>query len=155
MKFKMRNLIIVISTFFYSGYFPFAPGTFATLCFIPFCYFFFSKLNPVLYLIFTIILYFIGVWSSGYASVIFNKKDPGKVVIDEVVGFLITMLFIQFTTERLIAGFFIARILDIIKPYPARQLEILKAGNGIMVDDAVSGIYGNILLWILIFFKVL
>lgn len=151
----MRNLIIIISTFFYSGYFPFAPGTFATLCFIPFYYFLFKELHPALYLIVTITLYFLGVWSSGYASVIFNKKDPSKVVIDEVVGFLITMLFIPFTVKRMIIGFLVARILDIIKPYPARKLEVLRAGNGIMIDDAISGIYGNIILWLLIFFKVI
>ncbi|MCX7697999.1 MAG: phosphatidylglycerophosphatase A [Candidatus Goldbacteria bacterium] len=151
----MKNLIIIISTFFYTGYFPFAPGTFATLCFLPIYYFLVKGLNPVLYLMLTVILYFVGVWSSSYASVIFNKKDPSRVVIDEIVGFLITMLFIPFTLKRMIVGFFIARILDIIKPYPARKLEILRAGNGIMIDDAVSGIYGNILLWLLIFFKVI
>ncbi len=151
----MKNLIIIISTFFYTGYFPFAPGTFATICFLPLYYFLFKDLHPVIYLILTIILYFAGVITSSYAAVIFNKKDPGKVVIDEVVGFLITMLFIPFTIKRMIAGFFIARILDIVKPFPARQLEVLKAGNGIMIDDAISGIYGNIILWILIFFKVI
>lgn len=151
----MRNIFIIISTFFYSGYFPFASGTFATLCFIPFYYFLFKNMHPLLYLIFTIFLYFSGVWSSNYASAIFEKKDPKEVVIDEVVGFLITMLFIPFTLKRMIVGFFIARILDIIKPYPARKLESLRAGNGIMIDDVVSGIYGNLLMWLLIFLKII
>jgi len=151
----MRNLIIIISTFFLSGYFPFAPGTFATLCFLPFYYLFFKDLPLIVYFVITVFLYFLGVWSSNYASAIYNKKDPSKVVIDEVVGFLVTMMFIPYTLNRMIAGFLIARVLDIIKPFPARQLEKLRAGNGIMIDDVISGIYGNILMWILIFFKIL
>lgn len=155
MKFKMRNLIIIISTFFLTGYFPFASGTFATLCFLPFYYFFFKNLSPVTYFVITVLLYFLGVWSSSYATTIYNKKDPSKVVVDEIVGFLVTMMFIPYTLNRMIVGFFISRILDIIKPFPARKLESLRAGNGIMIDDVISGIYGNILMWLLIFFKIL
>ena len=151
----MRHVHIIISTFFYSGFSPFAPGTAGTLAFLPFYWLFFSKLGWYYYVPALIVIYFAGVWSSNYAAVIFKEKDPGKVVIDEVAGYMITMLFIPFTLKRMIVGFFIARILDIIKPYPARQLEGLRGGNGIMADDAMSGIYGNILMWVLIWFKII
>jgi len=151
----MRQLFIIISTFFYTGYFPKGSGTFATFCFLPFYYFLFRNMNPVLYCFITVALFFIGIWASNYASAIFKSKDPHEVVIDEVVGFLITMIFIPYTLKRMIVGFFVARILDIIKPFPAYQSQVLRGGNGIMVDDAITGVYGNILLWVLIFFKIL
>ncbi len=151
----MRNVYIIISTFFYTGYFPKGSGTFATFCFLPFYYFIFRDMNPWLYASITIGLYFIGVWASNYAAVIFDDEDPSKVVIDEVVGFLITMFLIPFTWKRLIVGFFVARILDIIKPWPAYQAQSFRGGNGIMLDDAISGFQGLALMWILIYFKVL
>ena len=151
----MRQIIILISTFFYTGYLPKGSGTFATLCFLPFYYFLFRDMNPALYLTITLGLYFIGVWASNYAAVIFNEKDPHKVVIDEVVGYLITMMFIPFTWKRMIVGFFICRILDIIKPFPAYQAQSLRGGNGIMADDAISGLQGWIIMWVLIYLGVL
>jgi len=151
----MRNVFIIISTFFYTGYFPKGSGTFATFCFLPIYYFVFRNMDPYLYGSIMIAMFFIGIWASNYATVIFDDEDPSKVVIDEVVGFMITMFLIPFTWKRLIAGFFVARILDIIKPYPAYQIQSLRAGNGIMADDAVSGIQGWILMWVLIYFKVL
>ena len=151
----MRTIIILISTFFGTGYLPKGSGTFATLCFLPFYYFCFRDMNTALYVSITVGLYFIGVWASSYAAVIFKNKDPHEVVIDEVVGYLITMMFIPFTMKRMIVGFFIARVLDIIKPFPAYQAQVLRAGNGIMADDAISGVQGWVLMWMLIYFKVL
>jgi phosphatidylglycerophosphatase A len=112
-------------------------------------------MNPYLYASITIGLYFIGVWASNYAAAIFDEEDPSKVVIDEVVGFMITMFMIPFTWKRLVVGFFVARILDIIKPWPAYQAQAFRGGNGIMADDAISGFQGLALMWILIAFKVI
>jgi phosphatidylglycerophosphatase A len=152
---KNKNLIIIIASFFYTGYFPKGSGTFATLCFLPFYYFLFRNMPWQLYLGITVALYFIGVWASNYAAVIFNDEDPSKVVIDEVVGFLITMFLIPFSWKAMIVGFFLARILDIIKPFPAYQIQGWHGGNGIMADDAVSGIYGWLLMLGLIYLKII
>jgi phosphatidylglycerophosphatase A len=149
----MRKIIIIFTTFFYTGYFPKGSGTVATAAFVPFYFLFFKAMNPWLYASITIALYFLGVWASNYAAVIFKDEDPSQVVIDEVVGFLITMFMIPFTWKRLIVGFFVARILDIIKPFPAYQSQALRGGNGIMADDAISGFQGLALMWILIYFK--
>lgn len=151
----MRNFIIIFTSFFYTGYLPKGSGTFATFCFLPFYYFLFKNLHPIVYLLITVILFLLGIWASNYAIVIFKSNDPHKVVIDEIVGFLITMFLIPYTFKRMIVGFFISRILDIIKPWPAYQSQKLRAGNGIMSDDAITGIYGNIIMWTLIFFKIL
>lgn len=151
----MRKFIIAFTTFLYTGYFPRGSGTVATAAFVPFYYFLFRAMNPWLYAVITITLYFLGVWASNYAAVIFKDEDPSQVVIDEVVGFLITMFMIPFTWKRLIVGFFVARILDIIKPFPAYQAQVFRGGNGIMADDAISGFQGLALMWILICFKII
>jgi len=149
----MRKIHIMISTFFWSGYFPFAPGTFATLVFIPVYIIVFSWMHPLLYLASTAAVYLAGTWSSNYAAVIFGRKDPSKVVIDEVAGFLVTMMFIPATPVRIIFGFIFSRLFDIVKPPPARQAESLRGGNGIMLDDVIAGIYGNLAMWAIVLSK--
>jgi phosphatidylglycerophosphatase A len=71
-------------------------------------------------------------------------------VIDEVVGMLITLFLLPVTWPVVIAGFFIFRVLDVIKPYPARRFESFHGGMGMMADDVMSAIYANLLLWILL-----
>ena len=73
-------------------------------------------------------------------------EDPGRVVIDEGVGFLTTVAFLPHSLWMAIAGFLLFRILDIVKPAPARQCEQLPGGWGIVADDFVAGLYGNLLL---------
>jgi len=73
------------------------------------------------------------------------------VVLDEVVGMLLTLAFIPLTWSGIAAGFLLFRLLDIVKPPPARQLETLPGGLGIMMDDVMAGIYGNIALRLLIY----
>ena len=99
-----------------------------------------------------IVTFFIGTWVS--QAVESDKgKDPGIVVIDEFVGQWVTLLFLPRIPLIFISGFFLFRIIDILKPFPARKMEDLKGGPGIMLDDLVSGIYANIglriILWII------
>jgi phosphatidylglycerophosphatase A len=75
-----------------------------------------------------------------------GRKDPGPVVIDEALGFLVTMAFLPHSLSMTIAGFLLFRVLDIIKPPPARWLERLPGGWGIVLDDVAAGIWGNVLL---------
>ncbi|MGO9273626.1 MAG: phosphatidylglycerophosphatase A [Terriglobia bacterium] len=87
----------------------------------------------------------VGVWSSGKAEEFFGRKDPGQVVIDEVVGQMVTFLWgayrVRLTWKWLLAGFVLFRIFDILKPPPARNLERLPGGWGIMMDDCAAGLY--------------
>ncbi len=142
----------LIASGFFVGYVPFAPGTVGSL-WIPALY----MLLPELWFIHfplevsfvlsgvAVILYFLGVWSAGVCEHVWGH-DPGRVVIDEIAGMLVTLIFIPLTVKTVWIGFFIFRLCDIFKPQPARWLEKLPHGWGVMSDDVIAGIYANIFL---------
>ena len=138
--------IKLIITFFYVGHIPFAPGTFASIAaFI--LYFPLLAFNHwIIYLAAVILVTLAGVWASGKAEKISGITDPSFVVIDEVAGQLITLFLLPFSWKMLVAGFILFRLFDVIKPFPARRAEQLHGGWGIMMDDVLAGLYGNILL---------
>ncbi len=84
----------------------------------------------------------VGIWAAGVAETALKRQDPGPVVIDEVAGQLVTLLLTGVTWRGALVGFLIFRVLDIIKPFPARQFERLHGGLGIMADDLMAGVYG-------------
>lgn len=84
-----------------------------------------------------------------------GKKDPSHVVIDEVAGQLVTFLACPIVWRALLAGFILFRVFDILKPPPVRSLEKLPEGTGIVVDDLGAGVYGLIVLQLLLHFHVL
>lgn len=90
----------------------------------------------------------VGVWAASRTEKLSGKKDPSKVVIDEVAGQFIALLAVPFMIDdawwSLILAFILFRFFDIVKPYPARRLESLESGLGIMADDVVAGIYAAI-----------
>jgi phosphatidylglycerophosphatase A len=81
---------------------------------------------------------------------IYESEDPSQIVIDEVCGYLFTMVLIPFNWVNVITGFILFRILDILKPYPIRNIEKFRGGYGIVLDDVLAGIYANILMQIFI-----
>jgi phosphatidylglycerophosphatase A len=152
MEICMKNKIaLLLGSGLGSGYSPVAPGTagslLAMLLFYPIRSFFTEHfgLIGILIIMVTVI---IGIWSANIIEKILGKKDPGLVVIDEVAGQWLTYLWVPFTWWGWIAGFFLFRLFDIVKPTPARQLENIKGGRGIMFDDLAAGVYANILLQI-------
>jgi phosphatidylglycerophosphatase A len=90
----------------------------------------------------------VGVWAASRTEKLLGRKDPGAVVVDEVVGQMITFLFVPFTAGvwMIVSGFLAFRLFDIWKPYPVRRLEALDAGLGIMADDVLAGAYAAILM---------
>jgi phosphatidylglycerophosphatase A len=91
-----------------------------------------------------VLVFAAGSWSGSVAERHFGRTDPGQVVIDEVAGMLVT-LFLNPVGWRGAAGaFLLFRLADILKPYPARRLERLHGGFGIMADDVMAGIYANL-----------
>ena len=143
----MRNLTFkLLASFFYLGYLPFMPGTFASL--VGLGIFYLVKEKPVTYLAVTSCLVFTGFLISGRAEEIFRKKDHRAIVIDEVCGMLLSLLFIPCQLKFVIIAFFIFRLMDTIKPYPADRLQDLKGSLGVMSDDIIAGIYTNIILQI-------
>jgi phosphatidylglycerophosphatase A len=109
--------------------------------------------QPIPSLIVTLLITLLGIWSSNVVSKIWGK-DPARVVIDEVAGMCISLLFVPVTIKYVIAALILFRFFDIAKPLFIRKLEKLPGGWGIMLDDVLAGIYANILLQIVLWFKI-
>ena len=93
-----------------------------------------------------VLIFAVGVWSAGIAERHFRGTDPGPVVIDEVMGMLVTLFMVPVGWPGAAAGFVLFRIFDVIKPPPANRLERLQGGMGILADDFMAGIYANLAL---------
>jgi phosphatidylglycerophosphatase A len=139
-----KFLVKTVSTFFYVGYFPLIPGTAGSVAAV--FLFFLIKNNPLTYLAALLTLLILGFLVSGAAEKIMRKTDPPCVVIDEVCGMLIGLLFLPYDIRLVIIAFLIFRILDTLKPYPISSFEKLKGGWGIMSDDIIAGLYTNLIL---------
>lgn len=134
-----------------SGYAPFAPGTVGTLIGIP-LYLLFIKLGTPLYVLSTVAVFVLGMYGADRIEAVTQQKDHSIIVIDEIVGYLVTMWLVPVHWSSILLGFVAFRVFDIVKPYPARTLDNnpnLK-GFGVMIDDVVAGVYGNIVLQILV-----
>ena len=135
-----------------SGYAPFAPGTAGTVVGIP-VYLILSHLSWPLYLITVLILTFLACFISQEAEKIFNEKDSPRIVIDEIVGFQWTMFLVSPTVLHVLSGFIFFRFFDITKIFPAGYVQRrFPGGYGVVFDDVVAGMYGNIALLLLIKF---
>jgi phosphatidylglycerophosphatase A len=148
----MRRVIVILATWFGTGFSPVASGTVGTLAAIP-LYLVYARLSLPLYAATLIPFFFLSSWVSGRAEEIFGEKDSGRIVIDEVIGFLVTMTGVPLSWHTIIAGFFLFRLFDIFKPQPARFCDQrLKNGYGVVLDDVVAGIYACICLHLLLKF---
>ncbi len=142
----MNRFFLILATGFGVGYSPLAPGTLGTLITIP-IYSFLSTIPSPIYEITLIAFFFLSVWVSENAEIFFGKKDDPRIVIDEMMGFLITMLWLPKTIFSVITGFFLFRFFDILKPFPIRRMEKRwRGGYGVVSDDVLAGIYANIIL---------
>jgi len=142
----VHKFVIFVATGGYVGFFPIAPGTMGSLVGVLF-YFLFSSFPLIIYLLSTATLFILGGWIAERAEIIFAQKDSPRIVIDEIVGFLITMILIPFTLGNAFAGFLFFRLFDIIKPPPARKIDRqMKGGFAVILDDAVAGLYANLFM---------
>jgi len=135
----------LVATGLGSGYSPVAPGTAGSLVglllFLPLAgRAFWIQLAAV------VAVTILGVLAGGRLATTLGAKDPGVVVVDEVAGQWITFLALPMTPVIAVAGFLLFRVMDIVKPWPARALERLPGGLGIMADDVAAGIYAHLLL---------
>jgi phosphatidylglycerophosphatase A len=145
---------ILFSTGLGIGYIGKGAGTVAAV-FCCFCWYFaWAGAYPPLLLsvLITALITFTGVWSSGIVEKIWGK-DPGRVVIDEVSGMCISLLFLPVNAKYVICALILFRFFDIVKPLFIRKMESLPAGWGIMADDILAGIYTNILVNAVVWFK--
>lgn len=156
------------------GYFPLAPGTLGSLVGVALYLFlrhwFLKLLIPIgernylfqfeyglmaLELVAVTIVTLIGIWAASRTEKLSGKKDPGKVVVDEVAGQMIALLTVPLLargseTLWIVVAFVLFRVFDIIKPYPARRLESLESGLGIMADDVVAGAYAAVAVAVMV-----
>jgi phosphatidylglycerophosphatase A len=137
----------------YSGYSPVAPGTAGTIlaALIYILEFIIFKTDClIINFIIIIIIFYPSIKLGSAGEKFFNRKDPSEVVLDEMVGLWISVLFIPFSLKIVLLAFIIFRIIDIFKPYPIRKAENLRGGLGIMLDDCIAGIYTNIIIRLII-----
>ncbi len=151
------------------GYLPLAPGTWGSLLGMALYMLvragamklFFDLAQPqthnlfqvyygvlAIEVVFVVVLSLLGTWAASHTEKLSGTKDPSKVVIDEVAGQFIALLPVPFLVDpawwALILAFVLFRFFDIVKPYPARKLEDIKGGLGVMGDDLIAGVYAGV-----------
>lgn len=147
----MTRLAILLATFGYVGHFPIAPGTAGSAAaLVLYAALRYSQASPTADLAVIVLLFAAGCWAGTVAERHYGRTDPGAVVVDEVIGMLMTLWLVPVTWKGALVGFLLFRAFDILKPFPARQCERFRGGFGIMADDAVAGIYGNLALRLII-----
>jgi len=143
------RLAEILATSLFVGEIPIVPGTFGT---IPGLFIFIMASMLAVpawgYLLLIVALYFVGAWAAGRAEKISGKKDDGRIVIDEVVGAMITMFYMPLDWRLVLAGFFAFRFFDVLKP-GFRRIQQIEGGHGVMIDDVIAGIMANASLWLL------
>ena len=142
----MKNLALIFATFLGVGFFPLAPGTAATIAGIGLV--FLLQFSLFYYVMVLMILLVIAIPVCSYLEKQIGRKDPGILVIDEVVGIMIALIGLPLDWRFVIVGFFLFRAFDMFKIYPINRLEALPGGLGIMLDDVMAGLYTNIVLHI-------
>jgi phosphatidylglycerophosphatase A len=126
------------------GYLPLMPGTFGSILGVGICLLLNLGGIPV-YISGVVVIGIVAVKISGDANAIFGEHDSRKIVIDEIVGYLVAMLLIPADVEYLVVGFILFRLFDILKPYPAGMVDKkLGGGLGVVLDDVIAGVYTNI-----------
>ena len=148
----MSKLAVAIATWFGCGYFPVAPGTAGSLAAmgIAFVLVETAQWRPFHFGLLALVALPMGIWSAGVTGRRSQSKDPGIVVVDEVLGQWITLAgAASLNWKSWLAAFFLFRLFDIWKPPPVRQLEALPSGIGIVADDVMAGIYGALVLFVM------
>ena len=141
-----RNLVLFLASNAGLGYAPFASGTFGSLAGIP-VFYYLSCFGWPLQLITLVAICFLSFWAAEGAGKIYAEADDGRIVIDELIGYLVTVAFLPFSWTVALLGFFWFRLFDIIKPPPANWFDReMKNGVGVTLDDVVAGVYAAIAL---------
>ena len=141
---NLSTLAVALSTGLGVGYVPVAPGTFGSL--LGLAIWAVLPTSPLAAGVAIVAVFVIGAWSGGVTERHLGRTDPGPVVIDEVLGMLVTLYLNPVGWGGAVLGFLLFRVFDVIKPYPANRLEALHGGVGVMADDAMAAVYANLTL---------
>ncbi len=140
----ITRLGLAVATVGGVGYAPVAPGTFGSAAGL--LVWWLLPASPTVQGIAIVAIFIAGSWGGNVAERHFGRTDPGQVVIDEVMGMLITLFLNPVGWIGALSGFLLFRVFDVIKPYPANRLEQLHGGIGVMADDGMAAIYANLVL---------
>ena len=144
MSLKQR-LALILATGFGSGYSPFAPGTAGSAVGLLFVWGM-STLGLTGQLVAVLVVTVVSMIAADIVATSMGLKDPGLIVADEVAGMMVTMIAIPLSLKSLLLGFILFRVMDVVKPPPARQFEHFKGGIGIVADDLMAGVYAQLVL---------
>jgi phosphatidylglycerophosphatase A len=142
----MRRLAVFLATCGYVGYAPVAPGTFGSAAGLAIFALVRASGSMSVELATIVVLFAIGVWSGTEAEHHFGGVDPGPIVLDEVVGMLITLALLPVNAIGALVGFIVFRALDVVKPWPSGRFERFPGGLGVMADDGMAALYGNVVM---------
>ncbi len=149
---RCTDPVLLLATGLGSGRSPVAPGTAGTLVAVP-LYLLLAPLPVPLYLALVILACVPAVWVCGRAAERLGREDPPAVVLDEILGYLLTMTAAPGGWPALLAGFLAFRVFDIVKPWPVRWVDAhLRGGAGIVLDDLAAAVYAWCALHLLFYF---
>jgi len=137
---KPPDLWVLLAAWGPCGYAPLAPGTAGTLGAIP-LYLALSRLPPAGYVLATAALTALAIAAAARAGAYWRVVDASPIVIDEVVGYLVTLMLVPFSWKAVAAGFVLFRIFDVLKPWPASSFDRVKSGFGVVMDDVAAGVW--------------
>jgi phosphatidylglycerophosphatase A len=143
----------ILTSFFGIGFIPKGGGTVAAIATCLLWYVAIEQPNSILAIFSTLLITVYGVWGAGQVESSWGK-DSSKVVVDEVAGMMIALLYIPITFINLLVALCLFRFFDIVKPLMVRRLENLPKGWGVMGDDVLAGFYSNIVLQIWLYLNV-
>lgn len=143
----LRRLGVFVATGAFVGYAPVAPGTFGSALGLAVLFVVRYSRSPLAEGATLVLLAGVGIWSASEAERHFGRTDPGYIVIDEVVGMLVTLAFLPVNATGILVAFLLFRVFDVVKPWPARRFERLHGGLGVMLDDVMAGVYAHLVMW--------
>jgi len=143
---RIGTLRLLVATGLGTGYSPLVPGTVGSLPGVALAWAVASFGGQLALLAATVAVTLVGFWAAEGGARHFGRSDPRPVVIDEIAGQMVTLLWIPPAATSLAAAFLLFRAFDVVKPFPAGRLEALPGGSGIMADDLMAGVYANLVL---------
>ncbi len=144
----LNRIALFVATAGGVGYSPIAPGTAGSL--LALIILWVVPFSSVSLAVAVVVLAGVGGWAAGRAERLLGGKDPAPVVIDEIAGMFLSVLPFPRSLGLLLAAFLLFRVLDIVKPFPIRQCQILSGGLGVILDDLLAGVYTLGILWALL-----
>ncbi len=147
---RRNDLIVFLATGCFTGFLPKMPGTWGTFAAIPLVIIS-HRLTSITQPVVAVVLVTFAAYIAGRAEILFEDRDARPIVIDEMAGFLITLLWLPLNFLTLCLGFFLFRLFDIVKPPPISTVEKRSHGGwGIVLDDVLAGIFANVTLRLLL-----